>query len=133
MAGSIPFSYERLFASGVLVSKAGGWPHAKYDFAVAYPDPDTLPLDGLADSLRAALHRDGKDLAFYPDAAGLHSLRVLLAEKLGRDRNMVVTPEDVVLTAGSSEAIVGAKVHGSTQSVYAVPCLTAGDDLELAE
>ncbi len=105
MAGSIPFSYERLFASGVPVSKAGGWPHAKYDFAVAYPDPDTLPLDGLADSLRAALHRDGKDLAFYPDAAGLHSLRVLLAEKLGRDRNMVVTPEDVVLTAGSSEAI----------------------------
>ena len=71
----------------------------------AYPDPDTLPLDGLADALRTALEREGRDLAYYPVAAGYPPLRELVAEKLRRDRQMTVSPEDIVLTSGSGEAI----------------------------
>lgn len=105
MAGSQPFSYEGLFAKDAPVSASGGNRSAKYDFAVAYPDPDSLPLDGLVEALKTALEREGRDLAYYPVAAGLPSLRRLVAEKLGRDRGMSVDAEDIILTSGSGEAI----------------------------
>ena len=105
MAGSQPFSYEGLFARNAPVTARGGNRNAKYDFAVAYPDPDSLPLDGLVDALKTALDREGRDLAYYPVVAGLPSLRQLVADKLGRDRNMNVDAEGIVLTSGSGEAI----------------------------
>ena len=105
MADSEPFSYQGLFAKDAPVSTRGGNRIVRYDFAVAYPDPDSLPLDGLADALKTALDREGRDLAYYPVAAGLPSLRRLVAEKLARDRNMNVDVEDLVLTSGSGEAI----------------------------
>ena len=105
MADPRPFSYQGLFAKNAPVSTRGGNRNAKYDFAVAYPDPDSLPLEGLVDALKTALDREGRDLAYYPVAAGLTSLRQLVADKLGRDRNMQVDAEDVVLTSGSGEAI----------------------------
>jgi 2-aminoadipate transaminase len=105
MAGSQPFSYEGLFARNAPLTTRGANRNAKYDFAVAYPDPESLPLDGLLEALKVALEREGKDLAYYPVAAGLPALRQLVAEKLGRDRNMKVAPDDIILTSGSGEAI----------------------------
>jgi 2-aminoadipate transaminase len=105
MAGSQPFRYEGLFARNAPVSIRGANRNAKYDFAVAYPDPDSLPLDGLVEALKVALEREGRDLAYYPVAAGLPSLRQLVADKLARDRNMKVTADDIILTSGSGEAI----------------------------
>ena len=105
MALDESFSYRELFAKSAPITPGASSRHATYDFAVAYPDPDTLPLDGLVDSLKLALGREGRDLAYYPEATGLRSLRELVAEKLERDRNMKVTADDVVLTAGSGEAI----------------------------
>jgi 2-aminoadipate transaminase len=105
MAGSQPFSYEGLFARNAPRTARGANRNAKYDFAVAYPDPESLPLDGLLEALKVALEREGKDLAYYPVAAGLPALRQLVAEKLGRDRNMKVAPDDIILTSGSGEAI----------------------------
>ena len=63
MATSSPFSYDGLYSQVSVPIARGENRHAKYDFAVAYPDPDTLPLEGLADSLRVALEREGKGLA----------------------------------------------------------------------
>ena len=100
-----PFSYDGLFAANAPITTRAVNRHAKYDFAVAYPDPDTLPLDGLADALHTALQREGRDLAYYPVAAGYPPLRELVAEKLRRDRQMSVSAEDIVLTSGSGEAI----------------------------
>jgi len=105
MAASQPFSYESLFAKNVPITARGPSRRVKYDFAVAYPDPDTLPLDGLVEALSTAMGREGKDLAYYPHPAGLPSLRELVAQKLARDRNINVSPDDIVLTAGSGEAI----------------------------
>ena len=99
------FNYDGLFAANAPVTTRAANRHARYDFAVAYPDPDTLPLDGLADALRTALEREGRDLAYYPVAAGYPPLRELVAEKLRGDRQMTVAPEDIVLTSGSGEAI----------------------------
>ena len=105
MATSNSFNYDSLYSQLSVPVVRGENRHAKYDFAVAYPDPDTLPLEGLADSLRVALEREGKGLALYPVSAGLPSLREWVADKLARDRNMTVTPDDIVLTSGSGEAI----------------------------
>ena len=105
MAASQPVSYESLFAKNVPITARGPSRNVKYDFAVAYPDPDTLPLDGLVEALSTAMSREGKDLAYYPHPAGLPSLRELVAGKLARDRNIKVSPDDIVLTAGSGEAI----------------------------
>ena len=105
MTTSNPFNYDALYSEASVPVVRGENRHAKYDFAVAYPDPDTLPLEGLADALRVALEREGKGLALYPVTAGLPSLREWVVEKLARDRNMHVSVDDVVLTSGSGEAI----------------------------
>ncbi len=99
------FNYQGLFAERAPITTRGANRHARYDFAVAYPDPDTLPLTGLVEALGTALEREGRDLAYYPVAAGYPPLRELVAEKLRRDRQMDVTADDIVLTSGSGEAI----------------------------
>lgn len=105
MATSSSFSYDSLYSRNSIAIPRGENRHAKYDFAVAYPDPETLPLAGLAESLKTALEREGKGLALYPVSAGLPSLREWVAEKLARDRNMKTHPDNIVLTSGSGEAI----------------------------
>jgi len=102
---SQPFNYESLFAKDVPVTTRAASPRTKYDFAVAYPAPETLPLDGLVDSLRVALAREGDELAYYPHPAGMPALREFVADKLARDRDIHVTPDEIVLTSGSGEAI----------------------------
>ena len=99
------FNYDSLFAANAPITTRGANRNAKYDFAVAYPDPDTLPLEGLVESLRVALEREGRDLAYYPVATGYPPLRELVADKLRRDREMDVSAEDIILTSGSGEAI----------------------------
>ena len=99
------FNYESFFADNVPVTTRAPNRKARYDFAVAYPDPDTLPLNELVDSLKTALDREGKDLAYYPDPSGMPALRQLVVDKLARDRDIHVTIDDVVLTSGSGEAI----------------------------
>jgi 2-aminoadipate transaminase len=77
----------------------------KYDFAVAYPAPETLPLDGLLDSLGEALRQEGSDLAVYPHPQGYPPLREYVASKLARDRDIHVSPDEIVLADGSSQPI----------------------------
>jgi len=105
LSTSQPFNYDNLFAENVPVTARAANRRTKYDFAVAYPAPETLPLDDLVDSLRDALAREGDELAYYPDPAGMPALREFVADKLSRDRDMNVTPSEVVLTSGSGEAI----------------------------
>ena len=99
------FNYDSLFSATSRDAPPGAFRHAKYDFAVAYPDPDSLPLDELVDSLKGAFDREGRDLAYYSDGSGYPELRRLVAEKLARERNMKVEADDLVLTSGSGEAI----------------------------
>ncbi|MCH8297875.1 MAG: PLP-dependent aminotransferase family protein [Chloroflexi bacterium] len=99
------FNYDSLFSETSRDAPPGSFRHAKYDFAVAYPDPDSLPLNELVDSLKSAFDREGRDLAYYSDASGYPELRRLVAEKLARERNMKVEADGLVLTSGSGEAI----------------------------
>ena len=40
------FNYDSLFAANAPITTRGVNRNAKYDFAVAYPDPNTLPAGG---------------------------------------------------------------------------------------
>ena len=102
------FSYDGLFAAGVPEVVPGKTRHARYDFAVAYPNPDTLPLDGLADAVRSVLSREGRDLAYYTDPGGYLPLRELVAERLRVSRNMQVDPEE----SGADRRLWRGHIHG---------------------
>ena len=95
MPESRVFNYSNLFASNAPITTRSENLHAKYDFAVAYPDPDTLPLNELISSLKTAIDREGRDLAYYPSPLGLPTLRQLVADKLARDRDIHVSAEEM--------------------------------------
>ncbi|MCH7801353.1 MAG: hypothetical protein IIC24_07385, partial [Chloroflexi bacterium] len=104
MAESKQFSYEGLFAKNAPMPRAGGGGAArrgKYDFAVAYPDPDSIPFDGLMEGLRQGLEEEGRDLALYAPAQGYGPLREFIAEKMARDRDIHVTVDDIIIGGGS--------------------------------
>jgi 2-aminoadipate transaminase len=103
------FSYDTLFSEGSTDTPFNEGLHAKYDFATAYPAPETLPLDGLIQSLQAAVDRDSTkvlaELAYYPHQLGALELREYTAEKLAADRGFTVTADEIALTNGSGEAL----------------------------
>jgi len=100
------FTYQKLFARNSADMHAwGANKRGKYDFAIAYPDPASLPLTGLLDALQTALQQEGRDLALYLSSAGYYPLREFVAAKLARDRNIHITADDLVLTAGAGQAL----------------------------
>ena len=104
-----PLDYEGLYASTIPPHPAFPSPlteHYKYDFAVGNADPEHFPSTGLHQALNTALENEGAKLAFYPHPQGHPSMRDLLVENLAVNRSMKVTPDQIVLTAGSSQALV---------------------------
>ena len=66
------FNLEALFSSRVPEpAQARVINRAKYDFAIAYPDPETVPTEALAECVRDAVAEEGRDLAIYPHDQGL--------------------------------------------------------------
>lgn len=76
---------------------------AKYDFAIAYPDPETVPAKALAECVMSALEDEGRDLAIYPHEQGYPPLREYVARKLARDRGIEARADDILLADGSSQ------------------------------
>ncbi len=103
MAGSI--DYNKLYAGSVPLEPRSQGGRARYDFAVAYPDPDSLPLDGLWKGLRDALASEGRDLALYPPIQGHEGLRDLIVAKLKRDRGIDTTRDHLALGNGSMQLL----------------------------
>lgn len=80
-------------------------PRPKYDFAVAFPDPDHFPIGELHQSLGEALKDQGRDLVFYPHPQGLLEFRQLVCKKVKENRGIDVGPENIIITAGSGQSI----------------------------
>ncbi|MBH74721.1 MAG: hypothetical protein CL896_02875 [Dehalococcoidia bacterium] len=101
------FNYDTLYAKSAPKQppRAATVSRAKYDFAVAYPDPESLPLEELVESLQDGLTNEGKELAVYPHQMGYPPLREYVARKLARDRGMNVTADDIILADGSSQPL----------------------------
>lgn len=98
------FSFESLYSKstpqGKLRSPAL---RGKYDFAVAYPDPGSLPLKELIESLTVGLEEEGENLAIYPHPQGYPPLRKFIAKKVFTDRNIKTNYENIILGNGSGE------------------------------
>ncbi|MFQ5873888.1 MAG: PLP-dependent aminotransferase family protein [Dehalococcoidia bacterium] len=103
------FDYQGLFARSVPTpAKAftSLTEQFKYDFAIAFADPDTFPSMELHRALKTALEEEGGKLAYYPHPQGHPAMRELLADTLARTRGMKVSADRIVLTAGSMQALV---------------------------
>lgn len=101
-------NFEGLFSRNIVEQRVMGMGlmrKPKYDFAISYPDPQSLPLQGLQTALQQALAEEGPDLALYLSAQGYGPLREFIAAKLKRDRNLTVTADDLMLTGGAGQAI----------------------------
>ena len=100
------FSFQGLFSQGAPPPRKGGAVRrGKYDFGTAYPDPDSIPIDGLMESLKRALAEEGRDLALYADQRGYAPLREFVADKLARDRDIHVSADEIILGDGSGQPI----------------------------
>lgn len=106
MTTQTKFSFVELFSDNAAPARViTKTKQGKYDFAVAYPDPGSMPLDGLLEGLREGLAEDGGDLALYYNSSGYGPLRELVVDKLARDRDIHVTPDDIILGDGSGQPI----------------------------
>ena len=103
-------SVKSLASTGVLPSmrlepRPAGPGRRKYDFAIAYPDPASVPIEKLLQSLSTALQEEGRDLAVYPHLQGYPPLREFIAGKLAKDRDIRVSPGDILIGDGSGQPI----------------------------
>ena len=105
MENTHPFDFSPLFSASTPQEGRARKGHArpKYDFGVAYPDPDSLPLEELLEATRIALAEEGRSLALYPHPMGYPPLREYVAQKLAADRNIHVQPDDIYLGDGSGQ------------------------------
>ena len=85
MADAQPFSFNDVFAKSAPPARSRiAPPRGKYDFAIAYADRPSVPLDDLLESLKGAFDDEGQDLAVYPHAQGYPPLREFIASKLDK-------------------------------------------------
>jgi 2-aminoadipate transaminase len=103
------FTFDHLYSARSEAAPVRKVQHAEYDFAVAYPAPETLPMYGLIQALQAKVDSDAeqvaREMAYYPHTLGSPELREYTSEKLKQDRNIDVDADGIVLTAGSGESI----------------------------
>ena len=74
-------------------------------FIYGFPDPDSLPASSVADAAVKALEENGKWALQYGATMGVKPLVEVLIEKLARDQGIVTKPENVMITAGGSQAV----------------------------
>lgn len=74
-------------------------------FIYGFPDPDSLPAASVADAAVRALEANGKWALQYGSTMGVKPLVDVLIEKLERDQGIKAKPENVMITAGGSQAV----------------------------
>ncbi|CAN5671247.1 PLP-dependent aminotransferase family protein [soil metagenome] len=69
------------------------------------PDPRELPRDTVIEATATALEREGEWALQYGPSAGDPNLIEALLDKLRRDQGIIAGPENVLITAGASQAV----------------------------
>jgi 2-aminoadipate transaminase len=74
-------------------------------FIYGFPDPESLPAKTVADAAVRALETNGRWALQYGATTGVRPLVDVLLEKLARDQGIIAQPENVMITAGGSQAV----------------------------
>lgn len=74
-------------------------------FSAGFPDPAKLPLDGIAEATGRTMSTHGQWPLQYGPVMGYDGLANLLVEKMGRDQGIKCSRENMILTAGGSQAL----------------------------
>ncbi len=74
-------------------------------FIYGFPDPESLPAKSVADAAVRALETNGQWALQYGATMGARPLVNVLLEKLERDQGIVAKSENVMITAGGSQAV----------------------------
>lgn len=74
-------------------------------FIYGFPDPESLPAKSVADAAVRALETNGQWALQYGATMGARPLVNVLLDKLARDQGIVTKPENVMITAGGSQAV----------------------------
>jgi 2-aminoadipate transaminase len=80
-------------------------PEGLISFGGGIPDPATLPLEELSDSAKKTFSNRGVDSLQYGGSSGDIRLRSLIAERITGMQKVQLSPENVVLTNGASQAL----------------------------
>jgi len=96
---------ERIAASATMAisSRAKAMQAAGEDvIALAAGEPDFVTPQHIRDAAKAALD---EGFTYYTPAAGIPELRAAWAEKVGRERGVTYTADQVIVTAGGKQAV----------------------------
>ncbi len=77
----------------------------RVSFTGGFPDPESLPAQRIAEATARSMEKNGKWALQYGSAVGYAGLIDQLCTKLARDNGVVVERENVLITAGASQAI----------------------------
>jgi 2-aminoadipate transaminase len=82
-----------------------GAPRAPISFAFGLPDAPSFPGEELAAATELVVREHSDRALQYGPAAGQPRLIEVLIEKLNRDEGLALTPENVLITNGSAQAL----------------------------
>jgi 2-aminoadipate transaminase len=102
------FAYPHLFGKEVPAPAPRWAGNAKFNFIGGHNDRALIPVEGLIEATQTVLRREGADLALYSLAQGpqgYQGLRRFVADKAARWRGIKASPDDVLITSGSGQAI----------------------------
>lgn len=74
-------------------------------FAGGLPNPDLFPVEEIQKSANEVLKQSAKSILQYAGSMGYHPLREWIADRYAQKYGMKITPEMVVITNGSQQAI----------------------------
>lgn len=74
-------------------------------FAGGLPNPISFPVDKLQEAVSRAIAENGSKVFQYATTNGYLPLRQYIADKYNRNHNLGITPDDILLTTGSQQAL----------------------------
>ena len=74
-------------------------------FAGGLPNPELFPVKALTESAAAVMAENGSAILQYAGSLGYYPLRQWIAERYSKKYQMDITPEMVVITNGSQQAL----------------------------
>jgi 2-aminoadipate transaminase len=80
-------------------------PSDRINFTGGFPDPESLPATRIAAATARAMEKNGKWALQYGAAVGYAGLIDQLRTKLSRDNGVTAERENILITAGASQAI----------------------------